>query len=222
MKERGSSVICVKEHIARSGVTLIIALGLSMMLAFSVYGLTEGGKERVSKTAIQEVDVKNFGKVDNRMYRGGQPEAGEYDELAAFGIKTIIDLREDAKDNARALSKKAGMSYINIRLNSKRPPSIEESNLFLSLVNDQTNWPVFVHCAGGRHRTGVLIAIYRMEVYGWDARKAYDEMKDYKFYSSFGHGEMKDYVFDYYRGLLVRRVQPSTVTRVRRVADQGQ
>ncbi|MCI0337917.1 MAG: hypothetical protein L0226_10090, partial [Acidobacteria bacterium] len=84
------------------------------------------------------------------------------------------------------------------------------------------NWPVFVHCAGGRHRTGVLIAIYRMEVYGWDARKAYDEMKDYKFYSSFGHGEMKDYVFDYYRGLLVRRVQPSTVTRVRRVADQGQ
>jgi protein tyrosine/serine phosphatase len=113
------------------------------------------------------------------------------------------------------------MNYINLRLDDKRPPTMEESNLFLSLVNDQSNWPVFVHCRGGKHRTGVLIAVYRMEMDGWNVKQAYDEMKNFKFYSRFGHDEMKDYVFDYYRKLFVRRADPASSIRARRVTEQS-
>jgi protein tyrosine/serine phosphatase len=141
--------------------------------------------------------------------------------LAAIGIKTIIDLREDAEDYARRSTENAGMRYVNLRLNSKRPPTAGESERFLALVNDQSNWPVFVHCAGGRHRTGVLIAVYRMEMDGWDAKRAYREMKDFKFYSSWGHGDMKDYVFDYFNRLAYKRAQAAP-TRAGRVAESGQ
>jgi protein tyrosine/serine phosphatase len=133
------------------------------------------------------VDIENFGKVNDHFYRGAQPKGRNYEQLAALGIKTIVDLREDAKDDARSATERAGMRYINLPMKEKSYP--------------QANWPVFVHCAGGRHRTGVMTAVYRMAVDGWGVDQAYQEMKRYDFSTSWGHGCYKDYVFDYYRDL---------------------
>lgn len=200
---------------------LLSACCCALFLAATVHASSEDGKHKERDKSSEEVEVKNFGNVNDHIYRGGQPEEDEYKKLAATGIKTVIDLRDDAKGKARKLTERAGMRYINLGLDDKTPPTLEESNRFLSLVNDQANWPVFVHCAGGRHRTGVLIAVYRMEVDGWNARQAYDEMKDFKFYSSWGHGDMKDYVFDYYRKMSETRWQNVTVptTRARRGSE---
>ncbi len=46
-----------------------------------------------------------------------------------------------------------------------------------------------------------MLAVYRMKVDAWDIGRAYREMKDYDFYTSWGHEAMKTYVFDYYRDL---------------------
>ncbi|HKQ77604.1 MAG TPA: tyrosine-protein phosphatase [Blastocatellia bacterium] len=203
----------------------VIVGGGVLLLALSFASVTDaafdGRKEQ--RGEIEESDVKNFGKVNDHIYRGGQPDGDEYAELAAKGIKTIIDLREDPESYARRSAERAGLRYINIRLNAKRPPTEAESDNFLQLVNDQKNWPVFVHCAGGRHRTGVLLAVYRMEMDGWDATRAYSEMKDYKFYKRFGYGDMKEYVFDYYSKMMIRRaaVSPSA-SRARQAVGAGQ
>ena len=37
--------------------------------------------------------VENFGKVNDHIYRGGQPKGDDYRRLSALGIKTILDLR---------------------------------------------------------------------------------------------------------------------------------
>lgn len=168
-----------------------------------------------------DITIKNFGQVNDHLFRGGQPEGDEYRQLAAKGIKTVVDLRNDALGKARSLAENAGMKYINLRMDARIPPTSEESKQFLDIVNDQANWPIYVHCAGGRHRTGVLVAVYRMEMDDWDAEKAFGEMKDFKFYSSFGHGEMKDYVFDYYRKMTELRAQNAAApaARPRRVTD---
>jgi protein tyrosine/serine phosphatase len=182
-----------------------------------------GKKAKEKRESVEDCDVKNFGKVNDHIYRGGQPKDGEYSELVALGIKTIIDLRDDPENYARRSAERAGLRYINIRLNAKRPPTASESNQFLDAVNDQKNWPVFVHCAGGRHRTGVLIAVYRMEMDGWSAWRAYEEMKDYKFFSSRGHGDMKEYVFDYFNRMMAKRVtEPGPPLRARTVTGPGQ
>lgn len=154
------------------------------------------------KTSTTEVGVSNFGKVEDFYYRGAQPKDDEYDRLAVLGIKTIIDLRDDPKDYAKSKAEYAGLKYINLPMSDKDYPSTDAADKFLSLVIDKGNWPVYVHCAGGRHRTGAMTAVFRMKVQGWDVEHAYDEMKDYDFYTRWGHKAMKTFVFDYYRGLV--------------------
>ena len=48
---------------------------------------------------------------------------------------------------------------------------------FLSLMDNPANRPVLLHCKAGLHRTGVLVAVYRMEYDGWDPLAAVEELK---------------------------------------------
>jgi protein tyrosine/serine phosphatase len=201
-----------------AGAVLALSLGSNVSVAFNG---KNGKKDR--RVVVEDTDVKNFGKINDHIYRGGQPDEDDYKKLATIGIKTVIDLREHPEGYARRLTEDAGMRYINIGLNDKRAPTEVETNYFLQLVNDENNWPVFVHCAGGRHRTGVLLAVYRMEVDGWSARQAFEEMKDYKFYSRFGHGDLKDYVFEYYNKMMVRRAALiTTESKAKQASGDGQ
>ncbi len=167
------------------------------------------------------VDVSNFGKVTDFLYRGAQPKGEEYDQLATLGIKTVIDLRNDPKDYAKNLARRAGLKYINFPMSDKDYPASDTASKFLELVNDHENWPVFIHCAGGRHRTGAMAAVFRMTTQGWDVNRAYEEMKVYDFYTRWGHKAMKQYVFDYYRDLLNNGSNVAT-SRPRQVIQSGQ
>src|SRR5439155_25412452 len=55
-----------------------------------------------------------------------------------------------------------------------RPPAIDR---FLALMDDPETYPVLLHCRAGLHRTGVMVAVYRMEYQGWSHEQAYEEMK---------------------------------------------
>ena len=193
----------VSSSAAKSSSAKILAfiLFISVALALGVISYARPKDKANSKASGSAVAVENFGQVTDFYYRGGQPRSDEYNQLASIGIKTIIDLRDDPKDYARASTEQAGMKYVNLPLDDKGYPPPDAASRFLSLVNDKENWPVYVHCAGGRHRTGAMTAVFRMTVQGWDAGRAYEEMKDYDFYTRFGHKAMKRYVFDYYRGL---------------------
>lgn len=151
------------------------------------------------------VEVENFGKMNEHLYRGAQPKGRNYDQLAAIGVKTILDLREDSRDGAQADAERAGLQYINLPLRDKKYPQTDAAARFLEIVNNSANWPIYMHCAGGRHRTGAMGAVYRMTIDGWNVEQAYQEMKQYDFYTSRGHECFKDYVYDYYRDLQARR-----------------
>jgi uncharacterized protein (TIGR01244 family) len=148
--------------------------------------------------------VRNFGKINEHFYRGEQPRDADFAELKRLGIKTVIDLRKDFMRGAQAQAEQAGLRYINLPLTTKKPPTDEETEQFLKLVNDPDNWPVYVHCKGGRHRTGVLTAIYRITQDGWTADQAYDEMKTFDFESGrflSGGGSrarLRKHVYDFY------------------------
>ena len=76
-------------------------------------------------------------------------------------------------------------------------PTAEQIATFLALVNDGQNQPVYVHCTGGRHRTGVMTAIYRMSGEGWTAERAFQEMKQYKFGADILHPEFKRFIYTF-------------------------
>jgi protein tyrosine phosphatase (PTP) superfamily phosphohydrolase (DUF442 family) len=170
-------------------------------------------REVVTNNGVFTVSISNFGKVNDRYFRGGQPDREQYEELGAVGVKTVVDLRDDAKSYAKASAERAGLRYINFPMDSKRYPASDAADRFLKIVNDPANGPVFVHCAGGRHRTGAMTAVYRMTMDGWDADRAYREMKDYDFYSAWGHKPIKNYVYDYYHDLQGRHQAGAVLVR---------
>jgi protein tyrosine/serine phosphatase len=186
--------------------TLGAALAATLISTMTLTANAVSDHKRASGYAV---DVENFGKVNDHFYRGSQPKGRNYEQLSALGVKTIVDLREDADQGARSDAERAGLHYINLPMKEKSYPSADTATRFLETVNNQVNWPVYVHCAGGRHRTGVMTAVYRMSVDGWDIDHAYQEMKQYDFYTGFGHGCYKDYVYDYYRDLQARVPKPS-------------
>ena len=153
--------------------------------------------KRHSDPAFSNINIKNFGKMDDRLYRGAQPNEGDYKDLKALGVKTIIDLTDSPKDYEKRNAEALGMRYVNIPMSDSSSPKEDQINAFLKLVNDPATGTMFIHCAGGRHRTGVMGAVYRFNVNHWTLDQAYTEMKDYDFYTRWGHGDLKTFVEDY-------------------------
>ena len=150
------------------------------------------------RDAISKIRIKNFGCINEKFYRGAQPSERDYAALASAGVKTIVDLQNDGEANEEGLVEAAGMKFFRIGMSDSSWPSPDKTAQFIKIVNNPANQPVFVHCHGGRHRSGAMTAIYRITHDGWDADRAYSEMQQYGFDSGVGHGGLKDYVYDYY------------------------
>jgi tyrosine-protein phosphatase SIW14 len=148
--------------------------------------------------ASTTIRIDNFGKVDATYYRGAQPQGRDYADLAALGVKVLINLTSDDADGSeQRLAEAAGMRHVRIPMTTRKPPTSAQIDEFMKIVSDPANQPVYVHCVGGRHRTGVMTAVYRMMHGGWDAARAFAEMKQYKFGADFLHPEFKRFVYDY-------------------------
>lgn len=184
---------------------------LALILTLSAVSCAKGHGD-----SFPNINIKNFGQMDEHFYRGAQPKEQDYKDLAALGIKTVIDLREDPESYEKNDVEALGMRYVNIPMGDKEYPKLDQVNQFLKLVDDPSTGKFFVHCAGGRHRTGVMGAVYRFNHDHWNFDQVYAEMKDYDFYTRFGHGKMKDFVQDYWQQIQSKQAGatvPATVTR---------
>jgi protein tyrosine/serine phosphatase len=167
-----------------------------------------------SVVAASPVHIDNFGQVSEMLYRGAQPRGRDYADLRTLGVKTIVNLTsDDAESNERSMAEGAGMAYVQIPMTTHTPPTSAQLAEFLSIVNDPTKQPVYVHCVGGRHRTGVMTAAYRMTLEGWTADRAFREMKQYNFGADILHPEFKAFVYRY--GLDAVRTAPAAAVGVR-------
>jgi tyrosine-protein phosphatase SIW14 len=179
---------------------------------FAIFLLSAVGyaKDR-SNSAFPNVRIKNFGQMDERFYRGAEPKGLEdVQALKQLGINTVIDLQEKPEPAERGEVESLGMRYVNIPMVDKAYPKPEWVAQFLKTVDDPTTGKFFVHCAGGRHRTGSMGAVYRFEKYGWNYDQVYAEMKQYDFYTSWGHGDFKTFVEDYARQMQSRPAHGTT------------
>ena len=141
--------------------------------------------------------VPNFHKVSIQVYRGAQPTDQGLLNLAKLGIKTVIDLREaDAHTLAeKKVVEAAGMRFINIPMRGLGAPTAEQLSRVLTLFNDESAGPVFVHCRRGADRTGTVVACYRIAHDHWDNRAALQEARS--FGMSWMERGMQNYVLRY-------------------------
>ena len=149
-----------------------------------------------SDAKFSQIKISNFGQMDDRFYRGARPKERDFAALKELGIHTIIDLTDNS-DKEQGYVEAQGMKYVNIAIPDKQDPTDAQIGEFLKLVNDPGTGKFYVHCAGGRHRTGVMGAVYRFNNYHWNLDQVYQEMLDFDFYTSNGHGGQKKFVENY-------------------------
>jgi len=162
-----------------------------------------------ASAALSAIQISNFGRVSDSYYRGAQPEGRDYDALARLGVKTIINLTsDDADPSEQRLTEQAGMRYVQIPMTTRKAPTPSQIEQFLAIVNDEAKQPVYVHCVGGKHRTGVMTAVYRMTAHGWAGDRAFNEMKQYNYGPDFLHPEFKKFVYAYKSAVVVAAAAP--------------
>jgi protein tyrosine phosphatase (PTP) superfamily phosphohydrolase (DUF442 family) len=125
-----------------------------------------------------------------KLYRCGQlTTAGFAEAIEQYGIRTVVNLQDEWEDpdigegyftpktcKESDLCARLGVKYVYMppaliapRQSPKhRPHTVDD---FLALMDDPSNYPVLIHC-----RTGVLVALYRMEYDRWNAEEAIREL----------------------------------------------
>jgi protein tyrosine/serine phosphatase len=185
---------------ARFARTWTVALLVLSLASFAAAQALPGPSAAAQATASQTaaIGIDNFGRISATYYRGAQPEGRDYADLAALGVKTVINLTSfDALAEEPGMVEAAGMRYVAMPMTTRVTPTAEQLETFLDIVNDPVNQPVFVHCVGGKHRTGVMTAVYRMTQDAWTSEQAFREMKQFKFGADFLHPEFKKFVYGF-------------------------
>jgi len=140
--------------------------------------------------------IVNFGKVNDSLYRGAQPDAAGIRNLKKLGIKTILNLRmtndvwkaEEPEANAN------GITYTNVPMKGSGRPTPEQVAKALAMIETLPS-PVFVHCEHGCDRTGTIIACYRIRRDQWSGKLALQEARKYGL-SKLARG-MRKYILDF-------------------------
>ena len=101
--------------------------------------------------------IANFGLVSKDLWRGGQPTAEGMQWLARLGVKTVIDLREEADESSII---PAGVRYVRIPVSPFNADHVDVEEVLRQI--DACPKPVFIHCHQGRDRTGLAVAGYRL------------------------------------------------------------
>jgi protein tyrosine phosphatase (PTP) superfamily phosphohydrolase (DUF442 family) len=160
---------------------------ITSLLAAAVVGLgsmpaAEHASSESVLPLIQRVEklIPRFQQVDERMFRGGQPDRAGFDALRGLGVRTVINLR--GEHDERELVEKLGMKYVYVPVElslfgsgSRMPESAVRK--FFEVVDDVEAGPIFVHCRRGADRTGAIVGFYRIARQGWDANRAYREAR---------------------------------------------
>lgn len=177
-----------------------------------VFALSPAALAQKKDSQSATVKIKNFGQMDERFFRGARPTDADLKALAAMGVTTIIDLTDNSREYEQPAVAAAGLRYVNIPMVDKSYPSMDQINEFMKVVNDPATGKFFVHCAGGRHRTGVVGAVYRFNVDKWSLDQAMAEMEKYEFNSGYGHSKQKDFVKDYWNHFQTQKVTAEVTT----------
>ena len=116
-------------------------------------------------------------------------------------VKTVVALlnwrdlkRHPEVAAAREFAEKNGIHHVHLALGF---PTDDQIRQFLEIVANPANRPVLVHCEQGEVRTGLMVAMHRMEHEGWPNERAYSEMLANNFDPTDRHQRIVRFIQDY-------------------------
>ena len=175
-------------HTKRKFPALLAALALST----APFGVAAQEPERAAAPPAHDLPhfraqkshvtgVPNFGTVTPTLYRGAQPTKQGFENLSKMGVGIVVDLRDGNEGNHEdSVVTALGMKFVGIPWRCTDPKD-DDFAKFLTVLRDNPDKKVFVHCRQGVDRTGMMIASYRMAEQGWTAQEALREMRAFGF-----------------------------------------
>ena len=126
----------------------------------------------------------NFHKVNENLYRSGQPDEDEFESLYTFNnIRSVLNLRESSrsKKHISAINKKWN-NAITLYEMPVDTDEISEKDLYkILLILRDAPKPVLIHCLLGSNRTGCAVAAYRIVFENWRVADAVNEFMEPKY-----------------------------------------
>ncbi len=184
----------------------IVAVVIVMLASYYVwhvhfnYRFEEISKDRVYKSAlIKDSKTMETLLVDNK-------------------IKTVIDLLDPGVQDAlnpakqkeidredryiKAINKKHDLDIKHINIPSGQVPTKKTLKKFFEVLDDESNYPLLIHCYHGTGRAQIYSAIYRIEYEKWTNRDARAKtrfmVEGFGYRSSFADGKVKgDFLINY-------------------------
>jgi uncharacterized protein (TIGR01244 family) len=118
--------------------------------------------------------IYHWYRLDDRVTTSGQPSEAELFEIAALGVRCVINLglhsHEKALPDETASVTSLGMQYVHIPVDFKNPTEGDFSK-FCAVMKAADDAPVHVHCIAN-YRVSAFIFRWRRDVLGVDAGEA--------------------------------------------------
>ena len=107
----------------------------------------------------------NFHIVDDDIWRSAQPSVESIAVMKMHGLKTIINLRGSEENHLweSRICDSLGIQYFHVPMDGREVPDTADLNNILRIIENQQNQPIMYHCLGGKDRTGIVTAIYRLK-----------------------------------------------------------
>jgi atypical dual specificity phosphatase len=114
----------------------------------------------MAQNIIQPISQNLWWVIPGKLAGVRQPLPAELSELQTAGIGAIVSVLEDRAN--LNIYQTAGISYLWLPVKAGMAPNREQVREFQSFVEQQNQLGqgVAVHCTGGRHRTGTMLAAY--------------------------------------------------------------
>ncbi len=121
---------------------------------------------------------KNFDTVvPGKIYRSGQPGPAQLESwIDRYGLKTILVLKPALRPYEQDIARRRGVTLHHIVVSTRRGMPEEQWQRIKAILTDEQNYPLLFHCHSGADKTGLVAALYRVEVQGWPLWKALLEM----------------------------------------------
>jgi protein tyrosine phosphatase (PTP) superfamily phosphohydrolase (DUF442 family) len=154
--------------------TLLLALAFC---ALSLQAVSAQELERPAEwaVAVSGTSVGNLYRIEDGFYRGAQPTAAGFKELAGMGVRTVLDLAGGPGD--QRLVRDDSLKFLHVPMSAWGLHDDLVLNA-LRIMADSGNRPLMIHCQHGADRTGAMVALYRIVVQGWSKEAAVREMNE--------------------------------------------
>jgi len=127
---------------------------------------------------LPALGVPNLHRLTPTLLRSAQPRTASLPALQSLGVRTIVSFRSYNPDKLRLRRARDDFRLVRVPIDTWHIRDRHVVAALDAILEAEALGPVLIHCMHGADRTGVVAALYRMVVQGWDKPAAMREMFD--------------------------------------------